>query len=252
MADDHSTDDSFEIAKRIAAADWRVKAYQNPRRMGLARNKQLACSKANGEFLTFLDADDYYCSEEKIGREMTLLRAHENANDATCVAYSIRRLVGSDGVVQVPESPEPIAEGILFFPILMRELRHMPRDFLVRTDAFWSVGGFDTNSSLYVDWILKIRLARFYPYVCTGLDGIHTVRHGRGMASASYAFGLKALWHAYIGHRDLINEGPLWKLRSDLIFFAKHRPRLMRLSRLVWRKSLELGLRRWWLQTSRF
>ena len=225
VADDCSEDDSVTVAKDYAASDNRVVVLQNETRLRLAKNKQAACIAADGEFLTFLDADDYFSATDKIESELTTILTNEEQGKGTCVAYSVRRWIDSEGhLIALPDSLE-LPEGMIFRPILLRETQHMPRDFLVRSEAFWSVGGFDTNSQLFVDYILKIRLARIYPFYCTGKEGIHSFRHGSGMANASKTEYRKAIWHAYVGHRDLVDKRRELYL-ADLIFLAKNRPRL--------------------------
>ena len=57
--DDGSTDRSLEILKRYAAADKRVKVFtQKNQYAGVARN--LGLSKAKGEYVLFLDPDDFF------------------------------------------------------------------------------------------------------------------------------------------------------------------------------------------------
>jgi len=224
VADDCSEDDSVQVATNYAAIDNRVVLLQNKTTLRLAKNKQAACIAADGEFLTFLDADDYFSATDKIESELRIILSHEEEG-GTCVAYSVRRWIDSEGHLIALPDPLELPEGMVFRKILLRETQHMPRDFLVRSEAFWSVGGFDTNSKLFVDYILKIRLAKIYPFYSTGKEGIHSFRHGSGMASASRAEYRKAIWHAYVGHRDLVDNSRQL-LSADLSFFAKNRPRL--------------------------
>ncbi|MDE7131954.1 MAG: glycosyltransferase [Lachnospiraceae bacterium] len=57
--DDGSTDDSFTILERYGEKDKRIKIIKQVNRgPGMARNRGML--EASGEFVTFLDADDYY------------------------------------------------------------------------------------------------------------------------------------------------------------------------------------------------
>lgn len=63
--DDGSTDDSINILNRLAETDSRVQVYrQNNQGAGVARNKGLELAK--GEFVAFLDADDFYLDENAL------------------------------------------------------------------------------------------------------------------------------------------------------------------------------------------
>jgi glycosyltransferase involved in cell wall biosynthesis len=61
VVDDHSTDNTAEVIKGIAASDSRinyVKGLQPMRRP--SSNRNIALNLAKGEFITFMDADDEY------------------------------------------------------------------------------------------------------------------------------------------------------------------------------------------------
>lgn len=62
VIDDGSTDTTKNIVQRIAEKDTRVKyIYQENQKQGAARNKGI--SHANGDYIAFLDADDYWDNE---------------------------------------------------------------------------------------------------------------------------------------------------------------------------------------------
>lgn len=58
LVDDGSTDDSLEIARRFSDTDDRIKVFSQPN-AGLAAARNLGIEKATGEFLGFIDSDDY-------------------------------------------------------------------------------------------------------------------------------------------------------------------------------------------------
>lgn len=62
LVEDKSTDHSLEICKRIAAEHSKVKLFQHPdqENHGAAASRNLGIEKSTGNFITFLDADDYY------------------------------------------------------------------------------------------------------------------------------------------------------------------------------------------------
>ena len=57
--DDCSTDSSLEILKRFATLDSRVKILENETNKGLSYNRNLGIENANGEYILFLDSDDW-------------------------------------------------------------------------------------------------------------------------------------------------------------------------------------------------
>lgn len=57
--DDGSVDDSVRILKRYQERDFRIRLYAQPHR-GAATARNLGIKKANGEYMIFLDADDFF------------------------------------------------------------------------------------------------------------------------------------------------------------------------------------------------
>ena len=61
--DDGSTDDSLEILSEIAVKDSRVRVLQQENKgSGAARNYGI--SEARGEYIAFMDSDDWYPSDD--------------------------------------------------------------------------------------------------------------------------------------------------------------------------------------------
>jgi len=56
--DDHSTDDSFSILTERAKSDPKIKVYQTVKNSGAAAARNLGLTKAKGDFICFIDADD--------------------------------------------------------------------------------------------------------------------------------------------------------------------------------------------------
>ena len=100
--DDGSPDNSLEILKELAAEDSRVKVISQPNGgAGAARNNGLR--HATGEYLSFLDADDYW-EPQKLRKQITLLEKNDYVLCATG-----RELILPDGsstgrVISVPET----------------------------------------------------------------------------------------------------------------------------------------------------
>ena len=59
LIDDGSTDKTSDIITQYAEKDSRIVALKNPQNKGLSYSRNLGIEKAKGEYLFFLDADDY-------------------------------------------------------------------------------------------------------------------------------------------------------------------------------------------------
>ena len=60
ILDDVSTDNSYEIAKKMSKKDKRIKAYRNEKNLGISGNRNKGLSLATGEYIAFCDDDDIY------------------------------------------------------------------------------------------------------------------------------------------------------------------------------------------------
>ena len=82
--DDGSTDGSLDVVRRIASADGRIRVFSRPNKgVGPTRNEGI--SHARGEFLIFMDPDDYYYSADVLEK----LYATAKANDAKICGGSL-------------------------------------------------------------------------------------------------------------------------------------------------------------------
>ena len=62
LVEDQSPDQALEVCKKLAEKYNRVKLFQHPNQgnHGAGASRNLALEKATGDFIAFLDADDYY------------------------------------------------------------------------------------------------------------------------------------------------------------------------------------------------
>ncbi|KQT22979.1 capsular biosynthesis protein CpsI [Chryseobacterium sp. Leaf405] len=62
LVEDKSTDNSLEICQKLASENPKIKLFQHPDKgnYGAGATRNLGLEKVTGNFITFLDADDYY------------------------------------------------------------------------------------------------------------------------------------------------------------------------------------------------
>ncbi|MEY8758560.1 glycosyltransferase family 2 protein [Chryseobacterium tongliaoense] len=63
LVEDKSPDNALEVCRKLAENNPRIKLYQHPDKgnHGAGATRNLGIDKATGDFIAFLDADDYYC-----------------------------------------------------------------------------------------------------------------------------------------------------------------------------------------------
>lgn len=78
LVDDCATDKSAEIIQRMAASESRLKYYKLEQNSGAAVARNKGIEMANGSYIAFLDADDYWL-EDKLQRELDLMKEKDCA-----------------------------------------------------------------------------------------------------------------------------------------------------------------------------
>lgn len=87
VIDDGSIDDTYNIIKKIANRDRRIKVFQK-RNGGVSSARNLGLKVANGKYVIFLDSDDWL-EENAIEYLMNLIIQYGNDNLVCCDRYWI-------------------------------------------------------------------------------------------------------------------------------------------------------------------
>ena len=129
--------------------------YQQNRGVSAARNH--AVSKASGELLAYLDADDVWYSE-KLERQVAFLDAHQECG---MVHSEISVINEQDEILYVrfnEETKRPVPQGFCIKALLRRN--HIQTLTVVeRRNCFDYVGGFDERLPIAQDYLHWIMLA---------------------------------------------------------------------------------------------
>jgi GT2 family glycosyltransferase len=258
VVDDGSPDDTAAVAGRYAGRPGFRYIRQNNTGLPGARNRGIA--EATGDYICFLDSDDWY-APEKIARQAALL----DANPALGWVYC--------DVTSVDESGRPLSEQFsiaeskrLLSGNLFDSLIHcgyfQPHTVMIRRGVLDQVGVFDPELGGYADYDLWLRVAG------AGFDAvfvperlayyrIHSAsmsRDGQHMNAARLgafrkvvalfperaARGLARLQQAVIDH----HESGKWKSQvpaapsADLLALIQERAELT----IRWRSKLEAGV----------
>ncbi len=154
VVDDGSTDDSAEVIHRFP--DPRVVyRYQQNRERSAARN--VGIRAANGEYLCFLDADDYYLVE-KLSWQVAALRQRPDVG----VVYSDVCLCDASGACLGAEAGRDMAarpSGDILGRLVRRNWITLSAP-LFRRGCFHEGTLFDEGLSCFEDWDLWLRIAR--------------------------------------------------------------------------------------------
>lgn len=162
VIDDGSSDATLEILNQLGD---KVRIYRQPNK-GSAAARNLGIKKANGSFIAFLDADDYWFPE-KISAQMQALQAtgcrmtytqflfwNASADEAWPDPASIR---GQDGA---EDGHGPKVEPRWVYADLLLDCLVWTSTVLIHKEELTRIGGFDEDLRKGQDYDLWLRLSR--------------------------------------------------------------------------------------------
>lgn len=87
IGDDNSTDNSFHIANRVKSLYEnnfiQFKIYKNSENLGEVKNTKKLLENSIGQYVAYLDADDYWITPDKLQKQVDFM--DKNPNCAMCV-----------------------------------------------------------------------------------------------------------------------------------------------------------------------
>ena len=150
IVDDGSTDNTAEVVAPYLV-DPRV-YYLRQDNAGQTKAKNVGVRGALGRYVGFCDADDLW-HPEKLARQLLVFAAHPEA----AVVYARVRPMQADGTLLSPIT-FPEHSGTITSELFISNFIPFGTA-LVRRDALESVGGFDENRRMGIDWDLWLRLS---------------------------------------------------------------------------------------------
>jgi glycosyltransferase involved in cell wall biosynthesis len=240
LVDDGSADRSAEIALARAVADPRITCMQHTdgRTHGLSASRNLGISRAVGEYVAFLDADDVWLTH-KLERQVAMLAARPRVDmlyGASQSWYSwsgktedqerdyIERTGLLDGVVMEPQS--------LVLPYFVHQTAAIPNpsSVIVTQRIIERVGAFDEVHA-YEDQAFYAKVILVAPVTASSEcwdryrlhdDSITARLERRGEAESARAAFFDWLM-AYVRERDLVEPNVLAALRRERFRYAHRR-----------------------------
>jgi glycosyltransferase involved in cell wall biosynthesis len=149
VVDDGSTDGTAEFAESFPSPVRVIRLSEN---MGLPTARNRGVQASTGDWLAFLDADDWFLPE-KLERQRRCALENEHAVLIYTACYTSR-----DGVeAHAQFNPPAVLEKMLRY----RCAFHVGT-VVLRRDAFDAMGGFDPSLRVDEDWDMWLRLAARY------------------------------------------------------------------------------------------
>lgn len=106
LYDDSSSDNTYEIASKIAVKDKRIKVFRNEKNLTLAPTLNKCLIKAQGEYTARMDGDDV-CDKTRFEKEVDILNKHSEYAVVSC-CMNLYDENGIYGKVHYNEEPQKI------------------------------------------------------------------------------------------------------------------------------------------------
>lgn len=220
VVDDCSTDHSREVIQSYEAKypEFFSSVFLL-KNMGVARARHEGILKAKGQYITTLDADDYYADENKLEKEIKIIFDFKKKYNEDVIAFSNILLRFPDGSVQLVGHDKNILQGNILENIMARSCM-IPRDFTFLKDIYFEVGCYDPTFPIYEDWDLKIRIAYRYKFFYAGVVGIVYLRHGSGLSNATEDFHINVVNKIFQKNQCLLDKSRVKYIQMDLLKYT--------------------------------
>ena len=98
IIDDHSTDNTMQIAKQATNENTRIRYFANAKNKGVALSRNKGIQEAKGEYVAFLDSDDLW-HPDKLKNQIAFMKQNNATISYTATAY-INNGIRSDFVLR--------------------------------------------------------------------------------------------------------------------------------------------------------
>jgi glycosyltransferase involved in cell wall biosynthesis len=150
VVDDGSTDNTREIVEAFGESITYI--FQQNKGLSAARNTGIRAAK--GDWIAFLDADDWW-----LPNKIALQSAAAERNPEVGLVYTAAWLVAPDGKKTMAQKP---ADPRRLFPLLRfcNRISGSGSGTLIRRDLLIAEQGFDETLTACEDWDMWVRLSR--------------------------------------------------------------------------------------------
>ena len=174
VSDDCSTDGTWALLQRLAAADSRIRPLRTPQNLGMPGNANFAVAQSDRPYIALLHHDDL-CRFDLLDRWVTVLERHPEAG----FVFNPYGVEGSDFVWRDALPGECLEGGWLLERYLFPRWGCLIRGTaMIRRSAWEQVNGMRPRFGLLADIDLWMRLAMLGPVGYVD-EPIQILRHDR-------------------------------------------------------------------------
>ena len=209
--DNKSTDRSSYIFKRYK--DNRLRYYLSEKHSNLSQARACAIEKSKGDLISFLDVDDYW--DENFLKEQVSLFNDINVKFSCSNLFIVDEKRKTKRVFRRYMPQGNVVDALLcehFVGILT---------LMIRRDAYFYVGGFDSNYHIIGDFDLVMKLARYGVLASNNRPLAYLRKHTSNESLIKADLTIKELKHWYTRNKkfyNVNNSNSLNKYKYDLAY----------------------------------
>lgn len=208
ITDDHSTlDDSKEVILTYKKKyGEQIKPIFQKKNVGIVRNKNTGFRACDGEYITYLDGDDFYYPK-KIEQELTIF----NNNKSVEIVYSNFAYTNISGQFISNWTPYNWSsmEGNIFKYTYSRMFprRTLYRCELMKKKVLKTINYYDEELIAYEDWDSRIRMSKEFKVAYCNYIGSAYVNDPSGISKTEKKIKLlKEMYFVYEKNKPLLND----------------------------------------------
>jgi glycosyltransferase involved in cell wall biosynthesis len=237
VADDGSSDGTRELAERLALISpipMKITSHHGGRNRGVSATRNLACSRAQGEFIALLDADDLFLPD-RLAASTSELKRCPSISAVCSLGWNVdrhgERVTGYNGS-EVAGDWKGVGDDLdppFTFEQLWRTDPIANSSITIRRDAFEAVGGYpEVMAHQAEDWLLVLKLSLLAPIPCIDRE-LFCYRHHEDAYThlyhaANFRDGARLEVFYHLTHW-MLSRAETRSLGSD--FFRKEYPRTL-------------------------
>lgn len=137
ICDDGSTDNTWEVLKKLTAGDFRIRLFRSCRNRGAGFARNICIRAAKGRYIAVMDADDI-AAPNRLEQEYAYLQKYPQTPFVGCRGEFFIRHIGDDGECYW-FCRKPKAEDFLF------SLPFVHASLMFQTKVILQIGGYDCS-----------------------------------------------------------------------------------------------------------
>lgn len=236
VVDDCSSDDSKSIVKDLQCEHNNLLLIELKKNGGVSNARNTGIQIASGQYITFLDSDDYFINEKKIENEINRLA---QSGKRYAFAYSKIAFVDVEGEIlrdYLQEDAYYSQGEILSSLIYDVHPLAIPRDYCIDTMVLREIGGYNKQMNLYEDLELLVRISGKCSAICTFEYGTAYRLNTGGLSSVSEKKMLRTKWYV-LWQAVKYRPYPHLHLRAFLLLRRCKIEAKLLLKKILWREK---------------